>query len=164
LEVVVKMLDLAKEASGELAERLIENALEDCVSAFDGFGREVCRVYAEKAAHPAKAEKISFQSLNGAMKNLLSEFGVDLSSSVSSDDWSAAVRGFQKRHLVTHKMGVIDGDYVAKAGDRGAVAGRRVTVSADEVSQLLDIVRGLAQGFVVAVSGGSASAGQEAEE
>ena len=48
LEVVGKMLDLAAGAEKELADKLIENALEDCVSAFDGFGRELCRVHANR--------------------------------------------------------------------------------------------------------------------
>ena len=55
--------DLAESVQPDLAARLIENALEDCVSAFDGFGRELCRVYAAKAAEPAKVEKASFQNV-----------------------------------------------------------------------------------------------------
>ena len=39
LEVVRKMLVLAESHDGDLRVKLIENALEDCVSAFDAFGR-----------------------------------------------------------------------------------------------------------------------------
>ena len=68
LDVVGKMLEMATREGKVLAEKLIENALEDCVSAFDGFGRELCRVHATKARIPAKAEKINFQNLEGARK------------------------------------------------------------------------------------------------
>ena len=70
LELVLKMLDMAATVEAELARRLVENALEDCVSAFDGFGRETCRIHAEKSSDPAKARKLSFQNLGGAKQNV----------------------------------------------------------------------------------------------
>ena len=51
LEVVSKMVNFSV-AEPELSEKLIENALEDCVSAFDAFGRELnsspCRKDSER--------------------------------------------------------------------------------------------------------------------
>ena len=46
LEVVGKMLEMATRAEKVLAERLIENALEDCVSTFDGLGAN-CVAYTQ---------------------------------------------------------------------------------------------------------------------
>lgn len=37
-------------------------------------------------------------------------------------------------------MGVIDDDYVLKASDFGAVAGRKVQVSAEEVNSSIEII------------------------
>lgn len=48
LDVVCKMLDLATSAEGDVASKLIENALEDCVSAFDGYRER------EKGGGPAE--------------------------------------------------------------------------------------------------------------
>lgn len=144
LEVVRKMLELAAGAEGTLAERLIENALEDCVSAFDGFGRELCRVHANRARNPARAEKMNFQNLEGAKTAYLDLFGIDLSASVASGEWRAAVTAFQKRHLVAHKLGVVDQGYVARSGDTRAVVGRKIGVSADEVKELVNIIKALA--------------------
>jgi hypothetical protein len=42
LELAKKELLLAKSADTELANHLIGDALENVVSAFDGFGREIC--------------------------------------------------------------------------------------------------------------------------
>jgi hypothetical protein len=103
LEVVGKMLELAAGAERAVAERLIENALEDCVSAFDGFGRELCRIHANRARNPGKAEKTNFQNLEGARPAYLDLFGIDLSASLAAEEWRAAVAGFQKR-LVAHKL------------------------------------------------------------
>jgi len=145
LEVVDKMLDLAEDVETELAERLIENALEDCVSSFDGFGHELCRVYKEKAADPAKADKASFQNLNRAKLTIRRMFHVDLSADLTADEWRSAVRAFQKRHLIAHKMGVVDQDYITKTGDIQAVTGRKVSLGTDEVRRLVQIISKLAQ-------------------
>lgn len=138
------MLELALGSEQPLAERLIENTLEDCVSAFDGFGRELCRIYANRSRDPAKAERMSFQNLDGAKAGYLDLFGVDLSVCVSAEDWRGAVRAFQRRHLIAHKLGVVDQEYVAKSGDTRAVVGRKIGVDAEEVKALATIIRKLA--------------------
>lgn len=144
LEMVVKMLDMAATAEADLAAYLIENTLEDCVSALDGFGREICRVYAKKSTDPAKAEKVSFQNLDGAKQNLSGLFSIDLAAGLVADEWQSAVRGFQKRHLLAHKMGVVDEEYIRKTGDHSAVAGHKVTIGGDEVRELVQILDKLA--------------------
>lgn len=152
LELVNKMLDMTATAETELVERLVENALEDCISAFDGFGREVCRVHAKRSTDPIKAERISFQNLDGANQTLNGLFNFDLMSGLSVDEWKAAVRGFQKRHLLAHKMGVIDDEYVRKAGDSRAVAGRKISTDRDEVHELVRIVGKLARHILSALN------------
>lgn len=147
LEVVAKMLDLAASSDKPLADKLIENAMEDCISALDGFGREICRLHADKAAGQARAEKIVFQNLDGAKTNVMNEFGHDISQHVTPDEWAVVLRNFQKRHLIAHKMGVIDDAYVAKSGDLHALVGRKVSISAEDVRNTLAVVRKLAQGF-----------------
>ena len=63
LQLVQKHLAVAKAQEPQVQQHFIENALEDCVSAFDGFGRETCRVFATKAAIPEKAAEIRFQNI-----------------------------------------------------------------------------------------------------
>jgi hypothetical protein len=48
-----KQLDLACTlADSDLKRHLIEDALENCVSAFDGFGRQTCQIRAQKSVDP----------------------------------------------------------------------------------------------------------------
>ena len=147
LEVVEKMLSLAAGAEKELAERLVENALEDCISAFDGFGRELCRIYMEKTANPVKMGKVSFQNLDGVKSTILGMFGVDVSGYLTASEWQSAVCGFQKRHLIAHKMGIVDQDYLTKTGDAQAVAGRRVCLSVAEVREFVSLISKFAKNF-----------------
>jgi hypothetical protein len=113
-----------------LSEHLICDALESVVSAFDGFGREICA---------RKGTEIRFQSLVGARKRVQEVFKFDFADGLSAADWDLACRLFQKRHLPAHKMGVIDEDYVQKAKDPGAIVGRKVRVTSDEVAAAIAI-------------------------
>jgi len=160
LELVNKMLDIAAERDAEVAAKLIENALEDCVSAFDGFGRELCRVYAAKSADACKAEKVSFQNLEGATRNVRDLFGVDLHASLTAQEWKAAVIGFQKRHLFAHRMGVVDEEYVQRTGDTSAVVGHKTRIAADEVRDLVRVLGKLA-GFLSGGLGDKLSPGPQ---
>jgi len=145
LDVVGKMLDMAASADVEIAGKLVENALEDCVAAFDAFGRELCRVNANKASLPAKADKISFQNLEGAKRNVDDLFGFDISAGLTKDEWQSVVRSLQKRHLFVHRMGVVDEEYVKKTGDAQAVVGHKISLTGHEVGSAVQIVRKLAQ-------------------
>lgn len=144
MKVVEKMLVLANGPDKELAKRLIENALEDCVSSFDGYGRELCRVHASKATDPAKAERLSFQNLDGARQNVLAAFNVDLATGLTADEWHRAVRSFQRRHLLSHRAGVVDEEYIRKSGDKTVVVGRKITITENEVRDLVGITTKLA--------------------
>lgn len=140
IDIVNKMLDRSDGSADELRQKDIENALAGCVSAFDGFGRELCRIHTAKCSDPAKLVRVSFQNLDGARQNVRYLFGVDLAAGLTADEWTAAVRGFQKRHLFAHKMGVIDAEYGERSRDPHAVAGRKVSVSESEVRELGEIV------------------------
>jgi hypothetical protein len=144
-DLILKMLDLASRSDADLAERLIENALEDCVSVFDGFGRELCRVSKHRTANPGNVDRLRFQNLQAADVLVFETFGIRLSADLSTDEWELAARGFQKRHLFAHKMGVVDDDYVRKTGEAQAVIGRRILLRADEVRTLVDVVRRIAR-------------------
>ncbi len=140
LELASRILDIAIDSPPDLSQRLIENALEDCVSAFDGYGKEVCRVCASSATDPAKAERMSFQNLYAARKSITSLFGFNLADGLASDDWGIALGCFQKRHLVAHKMGVVDQDYIERTGDNLAIVGHKIGINEDEVRELVRIV------------------------
>ena len=141
MEVVRKMLDLAGNTEQDLSVRLVENALEDCVSAFDGFGRELCRVYVHHASNLVKANKIRFQNCDEARVSVKKAFGIDLAQSCGEEVWRQIVRLFQKRHVIAHKMGVVDQEYVDRTGDTNAIVGRKIVLSVFEVQQLADTLK-----------------------
>ena len=66
---------------------------------------------------------MNFQNLEGARQGFLDLFGIDLSLAVQPEEWLAATMAFQTRHLIAHKLSVVDQDYVRKTGDTRAVVG-----------------------------------------
>lgn len=132
LDLVVRMLDLAKAAPADVATKLIENALEDAVSCFDGFGREHCT---------SLPFKISFQSIDAARTKLMKEVGVDIANGLDRTRWKFVCDQFQKRHLLAHKMGIIDADFIARTGAPQTSLGRKVSISEQDVGALVGELR-----------------------
>ena len=134
LELARKELTLAATAEVDLANHLTGDALENAVSAFDGFGRELCQ---------RKSVEIRFQNLAAARRKAQDAFGFDFADTLRPDEWDAACRAFQKRHLLAHKMGVIDDDYIQKANDAGAILGRRIALNQAEVETSISLVEAM---------------------
>jgi hypothetical protein len=142
-ELAKKELLLAESADTDLAEHLIGDALENIVSAFDGFGRERCS--------QRKAD-IRFQNIAGARRRVQQTFGFDFASVLTAEEWTTICRTFEKRHLLAHKLGVIDEDYVRKANDPSAMVGRRIRVAPEEVSAAIALVEKLGQSLFVGLA------------
>jgi uncharacterized protein YbaR (Trm112 family) len=129
LELVRKMLRLAEREESDVKAKLVENGIEDCISAFDGYARERCSdLYT----------KISFQNIGSARKKLQHDHAVDIASDLDGDQWAFVLSQFQTRHLLAHKMGVIDEDYVRKTNADPAMIGRKAAISEEDVSRLVD--------------------------
>jgi hypothetical protein len=129
LELAAKKLKLAESLEQDLAATVIADALAGVIAAFDGFGREVC-----------SDPKASFQNLEGGRKRVLDQLGFDMANAVTADEWQSCCGSFQKRHLLAHRMGVVDEEYIKKANDPSAVVGRKIKLDASEIVVLIDIV------------------------
>lgn len=131
-ELVLKILELAKESSPDVEAKLIENSLEDCISAFDGFARERCSIL-----YP----KLSFQNIKNAKQKLESDCSIDITEGLADSEWTFVVDQFQKRHLLAHKMGVIDEGFINKTGISNDNLGKKVPISEEDVSILINHLR-----------------------
>lgn len=137
LELIGRMLDLAQSEGESVGQAIVANALEDAVAAFDGFGREISRVYGAKATDPAQVGRISFQNLARARRKVEQLFGIDIGVGLGSEEWSLCLRCFQKRHLLAHRLGVVDAEYLRAADDATAMVGRKIRIGSDEVRMLV---------------------------
>ena len=150
--IIEKSLKIAKSQDSDVYQQLIENALEDCISIFDGFGRETYRVFSSKTSEPEATTKIQFQNITKARKQILEKLGIDIVAFLSNVDWICIEKAFQKRHLLSHKMGVIDVAYQRATGEPPSFIGRRVTVKPEEIHNLLRCLRVLGHGLYQALT------------
>ena len=137
LSLVAKQMALAATLEDpDFRTHIVEDALENCVSAFDGFARHVCEARLAAAGGQSHLGEFSFQNLARGAGAVARHFGVDLRGALDQRAWSEAERAFFKRHVIAHRAGVIDAKYVQESGDRSAIVGRRVVVSSSEVGTL----------------------------
>jgi hypothetical protein len=107
LELVEKEIALSNSADDtELAERLLEDALENAVSSFDGFGRATCSAFSDKANDPEKAKNTSFQNIQSARTRIEEQFSIDIAAGLNEDEWKFVIKCFQIRHLLPIKWGL----------------------------------------------------------
>lgn len=140
LDIAVQQLALAETVGGQLAEQLVADALENGVSAFDAFGRELIGVNADLAVDPEGARAVSCQNVDLLRVRLINLFGFDLADGFGDDEWLRLVVAFQKRHLLAHRAGVADDAYVKATGDQLVVVGRRISVESSEAADALPLL------------------------
>lgn len=148
LEVTEKELELSATLEGDLSTHLVQDALENIVASFDGFGRETCRVRAASATDPLRTKNVSFQNIERARQRVQDLFRVDFATGLDETQWRSVCRGFNKRHLLAHKMGVVDQQYVNQTGDTSIAVGRKIIIDPNEVRELLTLVRKLGKTLV----------------
>ena len=145
LDLAARELHLADSLDQPLADQLVSDALENAVSAFDAFARELFRECGDFDIAITSGESLGSESdrsegpCRGAVRASILPFPFE------ANEWGDLVRAFQKRHLVTHKMGVIDESYIASTGDGTAVKGRKVALSAAEIESVLPLIRRLGE-------------------
>lgn len=128
-----------KELGHRVAARDLENALEDLVSVFEATIKIQIRRYLKMTGQTgqqieAMMKKIGsrLQSVTNAMLIVPEQCG-GISLFVSNPSLEAQLdRVFQKRHPITHNLGVVDRKYLDKARS-GEAEGREVRVDKHEI-------------------------------
>lgn len=145
LNIVERMLENLWSNNDESNNCLLEAALSKCISLFDGYGREICKLHSQSASDPEKINKISFQNILTTKEKMTELFGINIDKAISDQDWAFLTIEFQKRHLIMHKLGVIDEDYIRKARDPDAIIGRKIIITQEEIRNLIRILKLLSQ-------------------
>ena len=146
LDVVRKVLEevggRGQRLGPRVAARDIENALEDIVSAFEAvlkftYKRKLTATLgAEEAERKLRRLGNAFQNPERAAKILRDELGVDL---VGSIEYEGVGKTFQKRHAITHNLGVVDRQYLEHSSAADGL-GREVPLTAEEVGKTVGLV------------------------
>ena len=132
-----------------VAARDLENCLEDTVSIFEAVLKAITARNLRNNGKSdediqtfAKRSGTTFQSLDRTATLLLSEFALDVKTAFSPDVFQSLKNTYEKRHPITHNLGVVDRKYI----ERGLSAereGREIRVTSNEVKKAIDATQDL---------------------
>jgi len=146
VELVDQQVELA-EAAGqdrqELAYRLLGNAHEDVLTAFEAT-MKVAYVYLihnrPSGSLPVKAVGNDFQNIERGRKRF-EEFSFDPFAELDAAELSALSLNIQKRHLIGHSLGVVDEKFAEQAQE--AKLGETVELVATDIRTFAAMCRGV---------------------
>ncbi len=150
LQVIEKVLSAVDSRHDELGARVaardIENALEDVVSIFEAVLKIITRRHLlQSGLDKEKVDRIldkeirnRFQNVTTAVDTFKKHVGIELLEGIESDAIEALRLAFEKRHPITHNLGVVDRKYLEKVRT-GELEGKEVWVTQQEVQKALEV-------------------------
>ena len=142
--------DRRRQLGARVAARDIENSLEDIVSVFETSLKYTVRRYLQKAGHsPLEIDSLLEQRVRNSFQNVMKGAAMfremttlDLLDGTADSDIALLTAIFEKRHPITHNLGIIDRKYLRNA-TAGELKGREVRVTGEEVAIARDIAEGV---------------------
>lgn len=132
--------------SQRVAAKDLENCLEDAVSIFEAGMKALTRRHLYAAGATADDAEARLKKIGNAFQNvtrtqeILAEV-LDIPS-LEGVAWELLNAAFEKRHPITHNLGVVDRKYLERA-QSGELHGREIRISPLEIEALLDHVLGV---------------------
>ena len=128
----------ATQGHQELSYRLVGNAHEDVLTAFETYLKTLYSFVHRRRLPNEAIKKLGnkFQNVDRT-RQLFGEFNVDPFESLSDDDLSTLRLNIEKRHVIGHNLGIADDRYL-DASDTDKV-GQTVTLLAEEVQAFAQI-------------------------
>jgi hypothetical protein len=156
-------MERRREALGpRVAAKDLENCLEDAVSLFEAAMKALSRRWlastsASEEEVEARLRKLGngYQNIARTKELLPDVLGIEVPPGV---DWDRLGGAFEKRHPITHNLGVVDRKYLERSQSHDR-HGREVRITASEVQTLLDDVMAAVSASHAARFGSSSPSG-----
>ncbi|MFN3628267.1 MAG: hypothetical protein ACK4S3_10385 [Parvibaculum sp.] len=129
----------SKDDAENITRLLTEDSLQRIVTAFQRFAEAL---YAKRASHPA-VRRNAFQNLDEGSKHWQSAYGRAYDAHLTVDELDRLKRGFQQRHLLAHREGLVDTDYISRTGDKNYREGQRLVIKEGSVRECLALIEKL---------------------
>lgn len=128
--------------SAEITVRLIvENGLQNAVTAF----QRIAEALYERLPSPPRARRNAFQNLGAGSTLWQAATGRAYAYHLPVADLERLGQIFQQRHLLAHRQGLVDSDYIARSGDTRYREGQRIVVRPETVIEAVALIESLAQ-------------------
>ena len=148
MSVVRSMLGDVDRRRGNLGVRVaakdVENCLEDTVSIFEAVLRVLVKRHKRKEGMAEDDIERLFKKIGNAFQNVhraedifSKKVGLPLFDGCSIEEVDELARTFEKRHPITHNLGVVDKHYIEKARS-AEEEGKEVLVSIREIQKAIE--------------------------
>jgi hypothetical protein len=134
-----------KDAAEDTARQLLENSLVKLVSSFQRYA-EAAFAQLPNSSRVAVRKNV-FQNLPESSGLWRKASGKGHEDVVTVDELTELNRLFQQRHLLSHREGIVDQEYIDRSGDHTYSVGQRLVVRESSVLRLARLVVKLANGL-----------------
>lgn len=154
LEKIRAALDLAPTLRTSIPDRdtaehtinvLVEGGLQGAVTAFQRIAEAL---FAASPSAP-KARRNAFQNLEEGSRLWSHLYGNSYETHLARAELDRLARYVQQRHLLAHRDGLVDAEYVAKSGDSSFREGQRLVIKDTHVRDCLGLLEKLVGGLRV---------------
>jgi Zn ribbon nucleic-acid-binding protein len=129
-----------RDAGEDTCREAIEAGLQHIVMAF----QQCAATLYVKFPSEKPPRRNAFQNLAEGSALWQAATGKRYDDYLNAAELSALIRYFQQRHLLSHKQGIVDAEYIARTGDRTYRVGQRIVVREVSVRECSTLVEKLA--------------------
>ena len=146
------------DAAADTVRHILENGLVKLVASFQRFAEATFQHLPN--AGSIKVRKNLFQNLSESSAVWRSATAKGYDDLLSTSELAALGVFFQQRHLLAHREGLVDQDYIDKSQDQTYKAGQKLIIKEAAVVRLAELVEKLATGLkaLVAANGNAPAA------
>jgi hypothetical protein len=136
---------IGQEHGSAAHDSMLGDAYENAVSLFEGFLKLIYGYGIRKKFTPPETEQLenkvrtTFQRLDGAEELLRRDLTIELFRDVSQQDRRRLAAVFNRRHAITHNLGLVDKKYRDQLRAREK-PGQEVSLNASEVIWAVDLI------------------------
>jgi hypothetical protein len=155
IEAALNALPLIRRSLGDpdaaenTAHLLIENSIVQSVTAFQRFAEAMW----SQVPNASPARRNVFQNLAEGSALWQSAVGKGYDNHLTPSEHAALVRYFQQRHLLAHREGLVDEDYLKRSRDTTYRVGQRLVIREANGRECATLVRKLGTALQASVDG-----------
>ena len=125
----------------KLEDQQLEAVMVILVGAFQLYAEG--KFVSDKRSEGSNPRKNVFQNLNESSSLWKGFFGTSYEEMIGPTELEELNGYFQQRHLLGHKDGEVDSDYINRSGDQGYDVGQRIVVNRDHIKRMADLIKRL---------------------
>lgn len=124
-----------KDTAKFICQSLIESSISDLVVAL----QRLSECIYHQLSKGKKLKKNVFQRIVDSNELWREICGKDYHDWLSSEEYNLLIKCFQQRHILQHKDGIVDQDYLKNSGDTTYNEGQRLVINIEDIVKYLDV-------------------------